>query len=250
MNSHRLSTRNASGFLIAAVAVFCLAAWIATTTPAQGQGVSGPIPPQGPVEQAPAAEVPAADVPDPPGSPSPIPTGLALPAKSAPTEEVAGITCPPEYVPLVQKTTIALLSDNFTFYPIKAMDPFAPFISLSAPVLMRVNEGDDSDPGEPERPLTPLQKMTVVEIERGLKAITWGALGRRAVIEDSTGKGFIVAVGTPAGERNGVITQIMNDRLVIQQEIWDRKIKKRIPQDMTIKLVKKTDDEASRGKRR
>ena len=83
--------------------------------------------------------------------------------------------------------------------------------------------------------------MTVAEIEKGLKAITWGELGRRAIIEDATGKGYIVAVGTPAGERSGVITQIFNDRLVIQQEIWDRKAKKRFPQDFVLKLVKKTD---------
>jgi len=70
-----------------------------------------------------------------------------------------------------------------------------------------------------------------------------GNLGRTAVIEDSTGKGYIVSVGTPAGERNGVITQIYNDRLVIQQEIWDRKAKKRFPQDFTVKLSKKTTEQ-------
>ncbi len=83
--------------------------------------------------------------------------------------------------------------------------------------------------------------MTLSEIERGLKAISWGELGRRAVIEDSTGRGYIVTIGTPAGEHSGVITQIFSDRLVIQQEIWDRKAKKRVPQDFTIKLSKKTD---------
>ena len=84
--------------------------------------------------------------------------------------------------------------------------------------------------------------MTLSEIERGLKAITWGDLGKKAVIEDSTGRGYIVAIGTPAGEHSGVITQILNDHLVIQQEIWDRKAKKRFPQDFTVKLSKKTDN--------
>ncbi len=83
----------------------------------------------------------------------------------------------------------------------------------------RAKEGDDSQAGFP---LTPLQKMTMSEIERGLKAITWGQLGSKAVIEDSTGRGYIVSVGTPAGEHGGVITQIFSDRLVIQQEVYDR----------------------------
>jgi hypothetical protein len=156
------------------------------------------------------------------------------PVAAATQTEAAGVGCPPEYVPLILKTNTALMTANFTFYPIKALDPFVPFVT--APIR------EEDEPKTEGPPLTPLQKMTLSEIEKGLKAITWGDLGKRAVIEDSTGRGYIVAVGTPAGERSGVITQILNDRLVIQQEIWDRKAKKRFPQDFTIKLSKKTDE--------
>ncbi len=243
MNSHHLSTRNVRGFF-AVVAVFCLAAWIATISPAQGQGVSGPIPPPGPVEQAPPAVDVASELPAPPANPQ-ILDGPALPAKAAPTEGVAGITGAPESGSQVRKTPAAFLSDSFTF--VKAMDPFVPFISLDPTLQVRVTEEGEEAPPEMERPLTPLQKMTIAEIERGLKAISWGALGRRAVIEDATRKGFIVSVGTPAGERNGVVTQILNDRLVIQQEIWDKNLKRRVPQDQTIKLDKKTDERKAKG---
>ncbi|MGA3116341.1 MAG: hypothetical protein ABSF90_18120 [Syntrophobacteraceae bacterium] len=143
-------------------------------------------------------------------------------------------SCPPEYVPLIQKTTASLMAANFAFIPVKALDPFVPFLTLET----RSSEDENESQGGP---LTPLQKMTLSEIERGLKAITWGQLGTKAVIEDSTGRGYIVGIGTPAGDHSGVITQIFNDRLVIQQEIWDRKAKKRFPQDFTIKLAKKTD---------
>lgn len=132
------------------------------------------------------------------------------------------------------------MSEHFTFYPIKALDPFAPFIQPEIDVpQVRVSDAEPLE--EMNRPLTPLQKMTISEIEKGLKAITWGDLGRKAVIEDSTGRGYIVAVGTPAGERSGVVTQIFNDSLVIQQEIWDRVARKRVPQDFIVKLSKKTD---------
>ena len=129
------------------------------------------------------------------------------------------------------------MNPNFTFYPVKALDPFVPFIT---PETNAQSQGENAQQGG--TPLTPLQKMTLSEIERGLKAITWGELGRKAVIEDSTGKGYIVSVGTPAGENSGIITQILNDRLVIKQDVWDRKARKRLPQDFTIKLVKKTDE--------
>ncbi len=150
----------------------------------------------------------------------------------------ATINCPPEYVPLIQKTTTSLMAPNFTFVPVKALDPFVPFLTLDTST--RSSEEEDEQQGGVL--LTPLQKMTLSEIDRGFKAISWGELGRRAVIEDSTGRGYIVTVGTQAGEHSGVITQIFNDSLVIQQEIWDRKAKKRFPQDFTIKLVKKTDN--------
>jgi len=131
------------------------------------------------------------------------------------------------------------MSEHFTFYPVKALDPFVSFIQVEAVPQARFSDEEPKE--EMNRPLTPLQKMTISELEKGLKAITWGDLGRKAVIEDSTGRGYIVTIGTPAGERNGVVSQIFNDRLVIQQEIWDRQARKRLPQDFTIKLSKKTD---------
>lgn len=159
------------------------------------------------------------------------PAQLAVPSQPEPAE----MGCPPEYIPLIQKTTASLMAPNFTFVPVKALDPFAPFLSLDT--SSRWSEEEEEQAGG--EPLTPLQKMTLSEIERGLKAITWGQMGTKAVIEDSAGRGYIVTIGTPAGEHSGVITQIFNDHLVIQQEIWDRKAKKRFPQDFIIKLAKK-----------
>jgi type IV pilus assembly protein PilP len=223
------------------VLLLALAVWTSSTLadeqaePAQKSGEQTAVQPSqspgspGEAQQAKAAQEPVAP---------------QLPDAAAPQPEAAGTSYPPEYVPLIQKTTAALMSASFTFYPIKAIDPFVPFIEPETNSPLRLpEEEDDSRAGSDRPPLTPLQKMTLSEIERGLKAISWGELGKRAVIEDSTGRGYIVTVGTPAGERSGVITQIFNDHLVIHQEIWDRKAKKRVPQDFTIKLSKKTDNQ-------
>jgi Tfp pilus assembly protein PilP len=120
------------------------------------------------------------------------------------------------------------------------IDPFIPFITPVelAPTPPPLTEDDSDLPPEPQKPLTPLQRMSVAEIDRGLRAITWGGLGRKAVIEDAAGKGYIVCVGTPATDNNGVITEIFNDRLVIQQETWDRKQKRMVPRNSTVKLRK------------
>jgi len=50
-------------------------------------------------------------------------------------------------------------------------------------------------------------------------------------------------VGTPAGERNGVIKEIQNDRLVIEQVLWNKIEKKKVQQEVIVKLNKKTDTE-------
>jgi len=160
------------------------------------------------------------------------------PDVSAPQPGAASMNCSPEYALLVHKTASALMTPDFTFVSVKALDPFVPFITLETSTEAHPEE-DSSQAGFA---LTPLQKMTMSEIERGLKAITWGQLGSRAVIEDSTGRGYIVSIGTPAGEHGGVITQILSDRLVIQQEIYDRLSRKRSPREFTVKLAKKTEN--------
>jgi Tfp pilus assembly protein PilP len=139
-----------------------------------------------------------------------------------------------------EKVRQALLKENLDYSQYKMVDPFVSFIAPVevAPSQLPTSEEDFEPPPEPQRPLTPLQKMNLGELERGLKAIAWGELGRRALVEDSAGKGYIVSVGTPAGERNGVITDIFNDRIIVQQQFWDGKAKRLVPQNFVVKLKK------------
>jgi Tfp pilus assembly protein PilP len=90
-------------------------------------------------------------------------------------------------------------------------------------------------------PLTPLEKMAVGQIERGFKAVLWGDMGRRALIEDDAGKGYIVSIGTPIGKNRGVIADILIDRLVIQQQVWDPALKQMTTQNVEVKLTKAGD---------
>jgi len=138
------------------------------------------------------------------------------------------------------KAAEMLLENDFTYRPDLLNNPFVPFIKPPEPppAEIPIDEEDEALPPELQRPLTPLQKMNIGEIERGLKAILWGELGRKAIIQDSAGKGYIVSVGTPAGGGNGVISQIFDDRLVIQQQVWDGKLKRLVPRNEVVKLRK------------
>ncbi len=243
-------------FLLVSVALFATAAFLVSVAAADepsaqksGQTVVKPLPAApAPHAVAPAAKVqPKANVAAKPGqvgpTPSVAPSGspkaaaqplipqAALPfwlQKSAESTEVPLTEKDRDRSAIVKKIGALIDSPKFTFLPDKGLDPFVPFVTPQAPANAPGIAG----------PLTPLQRMTLAEMERGLKAIVWGDMGRMAVIEDSTGKGFIVGVGTPAGPNAGVITQIQQDRLVIRQQVWNSKTRKRAAENFSIKLIK------------
>lgn len=197
---------------------------------------SAPLPAKPLQVKASAQQAPAG-----PGNMASALTAKVLPAVSPQVNGPAGAQeastkgkeTPAHISAIVKKTSQFLASAKFTFLPDKALDPFVPFISL---------QPTNGDMAPANGPLTPLQKMTLAEMQKGLKAIVWGGLGRMAVIQDSTGKGYIVNVGTPAGPNGGVITKIRDNCLVIQQEVWNSRTRKRSPQNFTVKLIKKTDE--------
>jgi len=207
------------------ILTFCLLAIVVIGTHATSWGE--PAPANEPPSQAtaPAVEIPPGSSPAPPEAPL--------------TEAPA-----PEAVVSLKKAQESLLRESFSYSPAGMVDPFVPFIAPVAiappkhPDAEIVEEAEPVVEPEQQKPLTPLQRMSLGEIEKGLKAITWGELGRRALIEDAAGKGYIVSVGTPAGDKNGMISQIFNDHLVIQQEVWDRESKRMVPQSSVVRLWK------------
>jgi Tfp pilus assembly protein PilP len=165
-------------------------------------------------------------------------------AKISPTaiHPISNLNYSPEALSPKQRAAKNLLQESFTYRSDLLVDPFVSFLKPPDPSPPDLPLSDDEDdailPPELQRPLTPLQKMNIGEIERGLKAIVWGELGRKALIQDSAGKGYIVSVGTPAAGGQGVITQIFDDRLIVQQEVWDSKSKRMIPKNEVVKLRK------------
>ena len=130
-------------------------------------------------------------------------------------------------------------SINYKSY-VTLPDPFIPFVKPpKKEETLATASVEELIPPEPFI-LTPLQKMDISEIQRGFKGTLWGPLGRKAIIEDPTGKGYIVEVGTPIGNKDGVVTAIFKDRLVIRQKVWDRKKHNFVFQEVVVKLQKGT----------
>jgi hypothetical protein len=89
------------------------------------------------------------------------------------------------------------------FYdPTDRRDPFRPY-ALSI------------QPRNPEGPRTPLQQYELSQLR--LVAIVSDGQEPRAVVEDSTGLGYIVRLGTPIGTNSGRVQAIEPGRVVIEE---------------------------------
>ena len=97
------------------------------------------------------------------------------------------------------------------YNPIGKVDPFAPLYKEEAkekPKDIVVK------PKEPERPRTPLEKLDLAQLK--LTAIVTTKDQKRALVEETSGKGYVVEIGTRIGLERGTVVAIDPDRIVIE----------------------------------
>jgi type IV pilus assembly protein PilP len=111
--------------------------------------------------------------------------------------------------PVAPTPQLATTETGWQYDPSGKPDPFKPFILASRP--------QEEVAPKVRRQLTPLQKMPLSEIQAGLKAIIWGRLGNKALVEDATGKGYVVQEGTYVGQHDGIVKKIYQDRIVVEE---------------------------------
>jgi type IV pilus assembly protein PilP len=68
-------------------------------------------------------------------------------------------------------------------------------------------------------PLTPLEKIDLSQLK--LVAIVQAPDGDRALVEEASGKGYIVTEGTYIGIHSGRIVEIMRDGIIVEEEVED-----------------------------
>lgn len=161
-------------------------------------------------------------------------------AARAPSElSVEAEISPEQAFTLRREMLSAVQSDAFRYRPLGLVDPFVPFIKPGTTVTETYPESEREPSPVPMAgfPLTPLQKMSLGEIERGLKAILWGDMGSRALIEDAAGKGYIVREGTPVTP-DGLVERIYKDAVVVRQYVWNANQKQWVPDFVTVQLKK------------
>lgn len=86
-------------------------------------------------------------------------------------------------------------------------DPFRPFtLNLRSNVRRREN-------------LSPLERYELGQLK--LVGIIWNIKSPTALVEDSSGLGYTVKVGTPIGANDGKVKTIRPDEVVVEEEYMD-----------------------------
>jgi type IV pilus assembly protein PilP len=112
---------------------------------------------------------------------------------------------------------IPILSDvhQLTYRAEGRADPFTP--------LFRDEPEEPSKPavsGRKKRiPQTPLEKMDLSQIK--LTAVFRTAKGFRALVEESTGKGYMIDTGTYLGINSGKVISIQPNAVLVEEEVED-----------------------------
>lgn len=89
-------------------------------------------------------------------------------------------------------------------------------------------------------PLTPLQKININQVK--LVGIIESPNGNKAMVQDPSGKGYILTKGTYIGTNFGKVAKILSNKVVVQEEIEDFITGKLKIQEVTLELPKKYED--------
>ncbi|MCF8024232.1 MAG: pilus assembly protein PilP [Desulfobacteraceae bacterium] len=113
----------------------------------------------------------------------------------------------------------ALLGDEERYYTRKGrMDPFEPFIHKE-----ESENGQEEGEKKLERrkPQTPLEKIALSQLKLTAILRIPGENKSIAMVEDQTGKGYVVKQGAYIGEKGGQVVDILNDRIIIEEKYKD-----------------------------
>lgn len=67
-----------------------------------------------------------------------------------------------------------------------------------------------------EIPRTPIEKVDLSQLK--LVGIIFASGGNKALVEDASGKGFVIKKGTSIGIKSGRVIKILKGRVVVEEE--------------------------------
>lgn len=170
--------------------------------------------PPGAANQAPKPPAPASP---PPAAVAAQAIAAAQPVAPAPAASLPPAETKPGAPPNPTESQIAALLNiqaPAPYNPKGRIDPFEPLLreegaqASTTPVLRKKRE-----------PQSPLEKIDLGQLK--LVAIIGASSGNRALVEESSGKGYIVKEGTYVGLNSGKVVAINLDKVMIEEEYED-----------------------------
>jgi len=121
----------------------------------------------------------------------------------------------PAPVPTVPDVHASIPETKSDYNPEGKIDPFIPLLQEEAdkPLV------PEKPKKEKRQPATPLERVDISQLK--LTAIMKTPSGYKAMVEEQTGTGYIVEIGTFMGIHEGKVTEILKDRLIVEEEIED-----------------------------
>ena len=112
------------------------------------------------------------------------------------------------------------MPEKYSYNPTGKPDPFKPFISED-------KAGDKSKTVSSCSVALPLQSLDIGQLT--LVAVITNSRDPYAMVEDASGRGYILRTGSRVGTQEGVVTGILADRVVVTETVKDftGKIRKR-----------------------
>jgi type IV pilus assembly protein PilP len=112
--------------------------------------------------------------------------------------------------PTVQK--LVLLDSTNVYNPQGKLDPFEPLFQEKAVAVPKSRKKRKT-----RKRITPIEKLDLSQLQ--LVGVIRSLSGNRALVEDATGKGYVVTKGTYIGTRYGKIVEILADRIIVAEEV-------------------------------
>lgn len=109
-------------------------------------------------------------------------------------------------------TALDLTAIPDKYDPTGKVDPFEPLFR-EKPVLAKKTKR------KKRRPQTPLERIDISQLK--LVGIILASSGNRALVEESSGKGYVIRKGTYIGTNSGKVVKIKKETVIVEEEIED-----------------------------
>jgi len=122
----------------------------------------------------------------------------------------------------------------YSYDPKGKLDPFRP---IFAPEREGVAPAKKKGKKKKRLPLTPLQRIGLSQLK--LVGIIVSPTGNKALVEEPSGKGYIISKGTYVGTNFGRVKKVLNDRVIVEEEVEDFSSGELKPQTTELRLQKR-----------